>query len=207
MIKNIEELQLYLLHDLEQEDEIIFKRPLMMTSPGCSLQELKILKGTFPDLPNCYLKIVEKINLNGISVGYFEVSPASFNPEGMLANIIEGNQPDILFWQEMQQYHLYSVATISEYGVFIATNQSPFKEGEVILISVDIFNEDNPSQWIYRLSKNFEQFLIVAGNLNQIHREIQEDNSNYEIKKEEFFTRLKILEVAEEYYPAWERVF
>ena len=55
--------------------------------------------------------------------------------------------------------------------------------------------------------KDFEQFLIVAGNLDQIHTEMQGDDSLYEQKKDEFLGRLRALNVDEKYDRAWLNVF
>ncbi len=204
MIESLEELQKYVLEGADDFDDLIFKRSYMMTSPGCCEEEIEELKAALPGIPDSYTKLVEAINLNGIDVGYFEVCPASFNPEGMVANFIEGNKGEVLFWEYMQQYHLYSVATIDGYGIFVATASSPYKEGEIIIIDVDIYaDKDNPEQWIHRLAQDFEQFLLIAGNLNQIKRQIKEDDSNYEEKKQEFLDCLKKLGVSEAYHQVW----
>ena len=126
----------------------------------------------------------------------------------MVFNLVDGNDGDYLFHEYAHKYHLYLVGAQSDYGVFVATNISPFDEGEIILIDDSIYaDEENEEQWIFRLSKGFEQFLIVAGNLNQLHRDVIADDSKYEEKKAEFLARLKELGVEEKYYPAWLRVF
>jgi hypothetical protein len=207
MIKTIKELQNYVLNDLDKRDDLIFQRPCMMTSPGCSKQRVNELKKQLPGIPDSYTKWVEAINLNGITVGYFQVSPSSYNDVDMVENIIKGNK-DFIFEEYIKKYHLYSVATIDGYGVFVATADSPFKEGEIIIIDIEIYGEtENLERWIYKLAQDFEQFLITAGNLNQIHREINKDNSNGEEKKKEFLERLKTLGVAEEYWNSWMMIF
>ena len=202
MIETITGLQKYILKDADDFDE------LMMTSPGCSKDRIRDLKIDLPGIPDSYTKWVESLNLNGISIGYFEVSPCSLHPEDMVANLIQGNEDGVMFWEQMRQYHLYSIATLDGYGIFVATTSSPYKEGEIIIIDEDIYAEKDASEkYIYKLAKDFEQFLIAAGNLNQIHREIKEDNSNWEEKRSEFIERLKVLGVDEEYHPAWLSVF
>lgn len=207
MLSSLKDLQSYVLHDLDETADIIFKRPCMMTSPGCSPEELEKLKEALPGIPESYIKAVKAYNFNGIAIGYFEVSPWSFKPEGMVANLIEGYKADD-HKEYAKKYNLYLIATRPDYGIYVATAESPFQEGEIILMDLEIFGEqDNLERWIFRLAKDFEQFLIVAGNLNQIHREIKKDDSNRDEKKKEFFNRLRILGVSEEYYPAWESVF
>lgn len=202
MIETITGLQKYILKDADDFEE------LMMTSPGCSKDRIRDLKAHLPGIPDSYIKWVEALNLNGISIGYFEVSPCSLHPEDMVANLIQGNEDGVMFWDQMRQYHLYSIATLDGYGIFVATTSSPYKEGEIIIIDEDIYAaKDASEKYIYKLAKDFEQFLIVAGNLSQIHSEINKDNSNWEVKKAEFIERLKVLGVDEEYYPAWLSVF
>lgn len=205
MIKNIKELQDYLLKDANDFDDPIFKRRWMMTSPGCSKEEIEKLKKALPGIPESYTKLLETFNLNGIDVGYFGASPFSFNPEGMVANLIEGNEEGVMFGDYAQQYHLYSIASYSDIGVFVATASSPYKEGEIIAIDGSIYaDKDNPEQWIEGLAKDFEQFLLVAGNLNQVHREIKRNDPAHQEKRvKEFISRLKKLGVSEEYYGAW----
>jgi hypothetical protein len=208
MIKNIDELKAYLLELSHKFGGPREAPDLVLTSPGCSKGEIEELKKALPGIPDSYIKWVEAINLNGVSVGYFGVSPSSYNPEGMVANLLEGNEEGVLFWEYMRQYHLYSVATTDGYGIFVATSSSPYKEGEIIAIAVDIYGDkEKPDKWIYRLSKDFEQFLIVGGNLNQLHREIIKDDSKYMDKKEEFLECLKNLNVSEDYQGTWLKFF
>jgi hypothetical protein len=208
MIMNIKELQEFVLRDLREEDEDIFQRSCLLTSPGCSKEEIENLKRKLPGIPDSYTKWIETFNLNGISVGYFEVCPTSFNPEGMITNLIDGNEDGVLFSEIMRDQHLYSIATIDGLGVFVATLSSPYKEGEIVAIDESIYTDgNNPGRWVNRLAKDFEQFLIVAGNLNQVHREIKNNESNREEKKCEFSGRLKKLKVSEEYHTTWINLF
>ena len=82
-----------------------------------------------------------------------------------------------------------------------------YKNGEILFIEegLDIYRPQESQ--IHPLAKDFEQFLIAAGNLSQIQEEINDDNSNWEEKKAEFIERLKILGVGEEYHLAWLSVF
>ena len=204
MINCISDLQKYLI-DLSYK----FGGPreasdLILSTPGCSKEEIKELKSVFPGIPESYIKLLEAVNLNGISIGWLRVSPFSFNPEGMVANLIEGNEEGVLFSEYASQYHLYSVATTDGFGIFVATASSPFKEGEIILIDESIYaDRDNPEKWIHKLAKDFEQFLIIAGNINQIHRTIKNEDE----REQELSNRLKKLGIAEEYQQAWFHLF
>ncbi len=209
MITSVKDLQEYVLKDADNYDDPMFKRIFMMTSPGCPTERIEELKRALPEIPDSYIKWVSRINLNGISVGYFGISPCSNYKGDMVESLIKGNE-DSMYSPVNELYKLYSIATRDGFEVSIATKNSPgFQEGEIILIDEEMLSDiHNPRKGdIAKLAKNFEQFLITAGNLNQIHREIKDDDSNWEEKKSEFIERLKILGVGEEYHPAWLSVF
>jgi hypothetical protein len=122
----------------------------------------------------------------------------------MLANLIAGNEEGVRLIEYVHQYHMYAVGMDDFLSICVATAQSPFPEGEIISIDESIYGEkENTSQWIKRMAKDFEQFLIIAGNLNQIHRDLLQNDSNYEQKKQEFIQRLNDLKVDPVYHQAW----
>ena len=209
MITSVKDLQNSLLEKSKKFDDPMFKRDFLMTSPGCPTERIEELKGVLPGLPDSYIKWVSRVNLNGISVGYFGISPCSNYKGDMVESLIKGNE-DSMYSPVNELYKLYSIGTRDGFEVSIATKNSPgFQEGEIILIDEEMLSDiHNPRKGdIAKLAKDFEQFLIAAGNLNQIHREIRDDNSNWEEKKQEFIERLKILGVSEEYHSAWFSVF
>ena len=197
------------LNDLDEEENIIFQRSSMMTSPGCSDEDISELTEKLPGIPNSYTSIIQKYNFNGIDIGYFGICPSSFNEDGMIANLLEGNEEGVLFIEYAKPFHLYSIATFPDFGIFVATAKSPYQEGEIIAIDENIYAEEkeNQKKWFFRIAKDFEQFLLIAGNVNQIRREINQDYSNEEEKRQEFFERLKDLKVANEYHEAWQFLF
>lgn len=206
MIKTIKELQIYqhelrdkLLKSLGEKDGFY---KLLMTSPGCPPSKIAELKKALPGIPSSYTEWVERLNLNGISVGYFGVCPSAYNEEGMVANIIAGNEEGVMCWEYAKKYHLYAIATSSEITMYVATASSPFKEGEIISIDSDIYTTEDEAEekkYILPAAKDFEEFLLIAGNLNQINREFKEDSE----RREELAKRLKALNVSEEYHDAW----
>lgn len=151
MIRSVKELQVYLLKEADGFQE------LMMTSPGCSEADIEKLKEAFPGISESYTQWVKAVNLNGISVGYFEVSPGSCNSKGMVANLIEYNNE-----QTREEYakvrDVYFVATRDGFEVYVSARGGPFQEGEIILISNEIwYTKADPEKWIYRLA-NCEEF-------------------------------------------------
>jgi len=113
MIKTVYELQKYILQDAADVDEYIFKRRHLMTSPGCSKERLLDLKVALPGIPDSYIKWVGAFNLNGVLIGYFEVSPGSFHDE------------DIYNTKDVPEKYIYRLAkTLNNFWLLRATSTS-----------------------------------------------------------------------------------
>lgn len=102
---------------------------------------------------------------------------------------------------------MYQIGSCDTDILCVTEGTNQFHEGEVLYIKegFDIYNPDDNQ--ILLIAKDFEQFLIIAGNLNQIHREIDGDFTNSDEKFAEFFNRLDILGIDKIYQGAWESVF
>ena len=91
MINDVEQIQSLLLEESKQFDDPIAKRRFFMTSPGCSHKRIIELKKVLPGIPDSYTKWIESINLNGVSLGYFELSPSAANSTDIVENLIDAN--------------------------------------------------------------------------------------------------------------------
>lgn len=211
MISNIQDLQDYVLEKARQYDDINYKRRFLLTSPGCAPAEIAEIKKALSGMPDSYLRVAERVNLNGITIGYLRLSPGSYYPGGMAENLIS-NQKDRLT-PYARRYHLYLVGGKSSYEVYVATSSSCFAEGEVIAIDYQIDEEDplgaeeKLTPWILPLAKDFEQFLIATGNLHQVTCQVREDFFNEKQKEEEFIEILRQLGIEEKYLPAWRLMY
>lgn len=164
------------------------------------------LRKKFDNIPDTYMNVLKKINLFKLDIGCFAVSPYRPEDSNITDSLIKFNTDETKpFYSFLKHKELLCVGSWDGDGSLICVRMSSKKDksGEVVRID-DYINWENPEDdYIYNLAKDYTQFLIIAGNLNQIHREIKEDESNYEEKAQEFFERLKILEVPEEYHQAW----
>lgn len=208
MINDVEQIQSLLLEESKQFDDPIAKRRFFMTSPGCSHKRIIELKKVLPGIPDSYTKWIESINLNGVSLGYFELSPSAANSTDIVGNIIDANDTT-MFRNLMEKHGLYLIATTDYYGIFVANGSSKYDEGEIVIIDEEIFsNLDRPRENnIQTLAKDFKEFLLGIANLYQIRGELIKSDLNKEQKKTEFIERLKILGVDEKYHQAWMSVF
>lgn len=179
----------------------------MMISPGLNENEIKELKVLGSELPVSYINAASKFNLNGIIIGYFLVSPFSYNPKGIVESLKEANGDPFFPKEFMEKHRMYQVGSYNTDLICVTSGTDQFENGEILFVDegFDIYNPEDSQ--IHPLAKDFEQFLIIAGNLNQVQREVEEDNSNHEAKKQEFLERLQKLGFTEKYHNMWLSLF
>ena len=107
----------------------------------------------------------------------------------------------------MLRHKIYQIGSKDTDLLCVSEGTENFKPGEILWI-LEGDNICNPQDsQIHKLAENFYQFLIISGNFWQICRELKEDRSDYEEKKEEFLNRLSILGVSQEYQETWAQLF
>lgn len=204
MIRNIEEVIKY-NHNLANElggPDVAGELLLLTNYPKPTLEDVGRL---FADVPFSYKKVLTQLDINGKAIGYFELSPSSYDKEGIISNLSKANSSQSIFKEIMDEYNLFFIATNNEFGIFVAKGSEKFSSGEIIIIDEGLLicSEQSREEHILKLANGFEQFLVIAANLNQIHRQIRDDGINFEKKRDEFFDRLKKLNVAEKYFQGW----
>ena len=210
MINTIIELVSSLAKAGETFTSDIHRQRFIISQPGSSDEKIIHLERLLGEIPDSYKNIIRKYQFNKVDIGYFGISPRSYQTNDTVDSLIKANLEDPFLPKDfLEKKGLVWIGSNNDHTVYLATRNSEFKEGEIILIDEEILIDiEHPRNCdIQILAKDFEQFLIVAGNLNQIHGEINEDDSNWEGKKSEFIERLKTLGVSEEYHPAWLSVF
>lgn len=209
MINNIKELQTYIK---EQEERLFNKFPdqstkdmLNLSSLGCLRERIDLLKKQIPELPASYTKWLEKLNLNGVSIGWFNLTPSSKHPIDAVENVLEAYEETFFPREFMEKHHMYQIGSNDVDMVCVTAGTDKFKNGEILFVEEGDPYEPEDSQ-IYPLAEDFEQFLILAGNANQLAREIKDDDSNRKEKEKEFIKRMEILKVPERYHKTWLRM-
>jgi hypothetical protein len=186
MIANIKELEKYqsdlwlLLGASDINDSLLLKSNIK--------QELK------NDFPFYFSSFICEYNLEGTEIGYFQLG---------FDNLFEIDK------KLLDKLNLIFIGSYPDYTIYVARESPYFKEDQIILIDDEIIgNETNPRpEDIQIVADNIEQFLLIIGNLNQLHREVSDDDSNYDEKRIEFIDRLKKLRVNEKYYGLWKLLF
>jgi len=203
MISTISEIQDIFHIKAKNEDDPIFKRPYLLLSPGYSKTKIEKIKEILIDFPLSYLQILECYKINGVIISNFELSPYSFDDEDAIDGILKSYNDPFFPKEFMEKHKIYQIGSYNTNLICIAAGTYQFKEGEILFIEEghDIYHPKDSQ--IHPIAKDFEQFIIIAGNMDQIQREINEDESNYEEKKDDFIERLRILNVDEMYQKFW----
>lgn len=208
MIRNIYELIEYRKKDAEDFDDDMFKDIFLFKESKLTLEQIEILESTIGMIPPIYKDFLLKYDFKKVSVGYFSLSPISSDACDIIEALIKANTTDSFLPIELlQEEGVYWIGNNNDHTIYVAHKGSKYPEDEIILIDEEILYGEPREYDIQRLAKDFEQFLIIAGNLNQIHREIDDDFTNNDEKFAEFFNRLDILGVDKVHQGAWESVF
>jgi len=172
MINNLDELKLY-------TEEVATKFPaiaseIKLCSPGCSKEQLATLKQEVPQLPQEYLDIANQVQLVAVSIGQLSLWPVPYGKRDFLLSLIEANtdssNPYLDFYNSN---NLVEVARL-EANLICLGKIATENEGQVFL--VDISSGENLA--IEKLADNFEQLLVLAGNLHQISMFYEEDEDS-----------------------------
>jgi hypothetical protein len=200
MIKNLEDLINF------QKNEILHA-DFLLSHPGCSEKEIEFLRQEIQGIPSSYLSSIQGINVNCVDIGYFGLYPFSRSPQPLVYKLIEAFKDPFFPKSFMLRHKIYQIGSKDTDLLCVSEGTENFKPGEILWI-LEGDNICNPQDsQIHKLAENFYQFLIISGNFWQICRELKEDRSDYEEKKEEFLNRLSILGVSQEYQETWAQLF
>lgn len=167
MIKNLNDLIMFTT-SLAQDYSSKLASQIKLESPGRQEKEINQLLKNLPFIPDNYLSLIKQVNLLGVSIGYFNLWPASFTKESLTDSIILANtdssNPFLDYYQEKK---LIEVASYEADKICLIKRNSPNnKEGKVFLI--DITSTPNISET--EIADSFLQLLLLAGNLGEVNR-------------------------------------
>jgi len=168
MIRNLTELVAY-TQKLASACPSLFEC-IALEEPGCSAQELMILANALPGLPASYLSILGRLKLDGISIGYFQLAPCARIGTPFVQKLIDGNRPEIMgMAKQFDRHGVYYVASWEADPIAVAYNDISFVVGQIVKYNVGNLMA-NPSV----LADGFEQFLLLAGTLDQYREQVIE---------------------------------
>lgn len=188
---------------------------LLILKETMEQESIKYLLDHLHGLPYSYLKIISEYDLYEKFIYYFFLSPealfSTVETFDMVETLVNCNTVEPFLPKDfLDKKGLFWIGSDAcDHMIYVAKGSYEFEEGEVVLIEQILEDEDNPApEDIQPLAKDFEQFLIVAGNFDQIVRreiktDVKKDSSDFEIIRQKLLERLKKLGVAEKYHDVW----
>jgi hypothetical protein len=175
---------------------------IVLQQPGYPQDALDFLSSELPGIPQSYLSVVKSFRLDGIAIGYFQLSPQSFDGNNLIEKLIACNKSGANpFAERHQQHGVYQVASWEADPICVVYKDGPYKKGQIVKYSVE-----NPTARPIVLADTFEQFLVLAGNLDAI-RDSYSESDDSSVGLSEF--RMCLAQLAsqnKEIIPAWEAI-
>jgi hypothetical protein len=196
MIKSISDLEKYTQKIAakypEEAEEIILK------SPGISKEEEQIILKNIPQISAVYLNCAKRLDLIGVKLGYFFLWPAPRTEFNLSKTIIEANAEHNPFKKILKENGLVQVALWEADPIVVANADSKYGEDRVFKI-----NTGSPKSNLQNLANNFEDFLIIIGNLDETAQTSEEHN---EEEVNEFLEKVKYLIKDEDTLKTWQTI-
>ncbi len=207
MINNLDDLVLYTYQYFEQLGAKKHFEDVLISKANFKEIDLYEVDNRLSFLPKSYLNVIKKIDIAGSVISTFSLSLSSLRHENIIQQLLDARNDPFFPKEFMEKHKMYQIGSYNTDLICVTAGTDQFTEGEILFVEegYDIYNpQDNQ---IHPITKDFEQFLIAAGNLHQVREEIADDNLNHEEKKNEFIERLRVLGVDEKYHKAWLSVF
>jgi hypothetical protein len=174
MIANIDELISYTqkLGDAlpELRDSIVLQKP------GCSAKITDNLKRVLPGIPESYVTVIKEVELNGVAIGYFHLSPSPYSGHNVAEKVISCNDSAQNPLVGTHRKHgLYQVGSWEADPICVAFENGSFLMGQIVK-----YNIANPVEMPVVLAEDFVTFLLLAGNLDAIRDKYSEATNTTE---------------------------
>lgn len=178
VIRNLEELVAFSERVGDALPEL--RKSIVIGRPGCSLEAVNTLLKKLPGMPDSYLSAIKAIRLEGIAVGYFRLSPSAFAGRDLTEKVISCNNPSQNpLVERHRMYGVYQVASWEADPIGVVHADRMFKVGQVVK-----YNIGNPEELPVVLANAFDQFLLLAGNLDAIRDKHSETDGPTQAMKE-----------------------
>lgn len=203
MIKDMDDLKRKMKEDADEFSDALYTKGFLIYHDGITDVQLSHLHEILPGLPESYIACLQGYNIFDVAVGYFDLTPVSGGATNIVDSLVKAQSEEESFLPRaiLDPLGLYWIGNNNNDTIYVAGKNSPYEEGEIVAIHEFIFDAQEKDYENYRLllAKDFEQFLIIAGNLNEVHRL----NLDSDLAKVEMLQRLKALNVDEKYHDGW----
>jgi len=135
------------------------RKRIVIERPGCSQDEIDNIAEAFPNIPESYLAIAKQVRLVGISIGAFALAPNAPIGLGLCEQLLDSNSTagDRHFEDDCG----YLVAFWEGDPIAVVYQSGQYERGQVLK-----YDTGNPMDEAEVLGDSYEQFLLLAGNLN-----------------------------------------
>ena len=206
IISTIKQVQKFLLKEMEVFENPLFRLSYQMTQPGCSEKEIQQICSVLTNLPQSYLDLIKKYNFYGIGLLNFVLSPSGVRNSNMAESLVLFYKENLFLELVPFTKGLYNIGFDDTDGLFVASRQNEvFQEGEIILIE-ERATEDPSLEWTHLLAANFHDFILIAANAMDCQNCLNEEESNGDELREEFYRRLDTLKINPKYQKNWDYV-
>lgn len=135
----------------------------VLSGPGITIQERKVLLHSMPDIPDSYLECVQRFKLHGVRSGYFAFWPEAFVAEDIVGSLVMAASDANPYRVVFNDVRAAQVASWEADPIVVALRESPLTEGTVLK-----FNSGSPREPGAALAQDFKTFMLLVGNLDKI---------------------------------------
>jgi len=162
MIHNLDELMAYADQKAEALPELAAETRIVR--PGYPPHTIAALREACPGLPDSYLDVVKCLALDGISIGYFQLTLSASRSTNKADALRSFNNPTVTPMAAQYGHHgVYQIAAWDSDPICVAHSEGPFRIGQILKYSTAA-PRDEPAV----LADSFAQFLLIAANLDEI---------------------------------------
>jgi hypothetical protein len=182
--------------------EPLLAERLLIEAPGCSPEECERLRKVFPDLPRSYIETVAAVRLRGVDLGYFRLWPGRLGAADIVECLAAENAEKTNPYAGLcAREGLYEVAAWEADPICVASSRSSHDPGRVFRMDTT----DPHNVEVRPLAKDFETFLLLAGNLDEVRSQCAQSGERAPAFRE-FERRLMVFRVAEEEAKTWRSI-
>jgi hypothetical protein len=154
MIKTLEDVQIYWEQDAIGSEPHPLADAVRIPAPGLPADEITRLRSALPGLPDDYLDVIAKLDLETAEIQFCPMTTCSYGKRrGEMVQCLLKRNSDENWALELLTEHLwYEVASWNGDPICVASRDSAHP-GEV-------FRIDHETQSIYRIANSFDQVVI-----------------------------------------------
>lgn len=119
-----------------------------------------------PGMPRSYLAVLDALDFDGVTIGYFQLAPSCSPSKSLLQRLVDSNDPRVNpLAVEFRRLGVYQVAAWESDPICVARTTATDAAGSVTMMKTVV---SAPSA--EPLAVDFEELLLIAANLDEIRQ-------------------------------------